>query len=190
MVLFENSDYDEPEPSNLSTDRFCGPNPPPISYGNDGNGVPIVPPKADQTCLENDIAYQITGVDQPCCGRTGYCGTGAGFCASVNCQTGFGDCDAPVIIPDLVKSPDATCGGDTGYTCIGFEDAAGLSAECCSALAPDTGYTYGYCGRTVDYCKPAHCDPDAGTCPPSGPYITADGFCGPNVGGQGIAVTC
>ncbi|KAF2791151.1 carbohydrate-binding module family 18 protein [Melanomma pulvis-pyrius CBS 109.77] len=38
-------------------------------------------------------------------------------------------------------TPDGTCGGTTGYTCIGY-----VLGECCSQ--------WGYCGSTTDHCGP------------------------------------
>jgi len=54
------------------------------------------------------------------------------------------------IIAPTAVSPDGTCGGSTGYTCIGFPEGS-----CCSQ--------YGHCGSTDDYCG-AGCNPLFGTC--------------------------
>ncbi|KAF2182165.1 carbohydrate esterase family 4 protein [Zopfia rhizophila CBS 207.26] len=47
-------------------------------------------------------------------------------------------------------SPDGTCGGTNGYTCIGFE-----LGSCCSQ--------YGWCGSTSDHCGTG-CNNNFGTC--------------------------
>ena len=88
-----------------------------------------------------------------CCSQYGYCGSTTNHCGT-GCQSVFGTCGgssnvpassaagsaAPTTTPsNLVTSPDATCGGTSGYTCIGAAEG-----ECCSQ--------YGYCGTTTDQC--------------------------------------
>ncbi|KAF3003978.1 hypothetical protein E8E14_006528 [Neopestalotiopsis sp. 37M] len=60
-------------------------------------------------------------------------------------------------------SPDGSCGGTTGYTCLGSE-----FGDCCS--------TYGYCGSTASYCS-TYCDSAFGTCD-TGTKVSGDGSCG------------
>ncbi|KAF1849606.1 carbohydrate-binding module family 18 protein, partial [Cucurbitaria berberidis CBS 394.84] len=56
----------------------------------------------------------------------------------------------PSATPGLKISPDATCGGKTGYTCLGSK-----FGNCCSQ--------YGWCGTTTAYCG-AGCQTKSGTC--------------------------
>jgi hypothetical protein len=107
-----------------------------------------------------------------CCSQYGYCGSSTDHCGT-GCQSVFGTCGssssapassgassvassaasstAPTATPsNLVTSPDATCGGTSGYTCIGAAEG-----ECCSQ--------YGYCGTTPDHCGTG-CNPLFGNC--------------------------
>ncbi|KAH9869858.1 hypothetical protein J1614_006778 [Plenodomus biglobosus] len=102
-------------------------------------------------------------------------------------QTGL----APASSPTGITSPDGSCGGTTGYHCIGYVDG-----ECCSQ--------YGYCGLTENHCLTG-CQPFAGRCgrsnipgftttqysvsstdlsaptaTPSGLITSPDGSCGPD----------
>ncbi|KAL1791788.1 hypothetical protein ACET3X_009539 [Alternaria dauci] len=54
------------------------------------------------------------------------------------------------------SSRDGSCGGDKGYTCVGFSTLEGVKSECCSA--------WGYCGSSEDHCG-AGCNPVYGNCP-------------------------
>lgn len=106
-----------------------------------------------------------------CCSQYGYCGASADHCGT-GCQSVFGTCGtssnntgssssvaasstasstaATATPSNLVTSPDATCGGTSGYTCIGAAEG-----ECCSQ--------YGYCGTTTDHCGTG-CNPLFGKC--------------------------
>ena len=53
-------------------------------------------------------------------------------------------------------SRDGSCGGQKGYTCIGFSTLEGVKSECCSA--------WGYCGSSEDHCG-AGCNRFYGNCP-------------------------
>ncbi|KAL8912802.1 MAG: hypothetical protein Q9171_002260 [Xanthocarpia ochracea] len=48
-------------------------------------------------------------------------------------------------------SPDNSCGGSKGYTCLGSENG-----DCCSS--------YGFCGSNSTYCEDPECQPEFGTC--------------------------
>ncbi|KAH6868812.1 hypothetical protein BKA58DRAFT_201282 [Alternaria rosae] len=76
-------------------------------------------------------------------------GTGA---ASQPASTGASSsASAPTSAPSgLVTTTDGSCGGTSGFTCVGFADG-----ECCSQ--------YGYCGKTTDYCGTG-CNPLFGNC--------------------------
>lgn len=108
-----------------------------------------------------------------CCSQYGWCGSTAGHCGT-GCQSGFGNCgtsnssqpSSPAPSPGGASppagtppasagvSPDSTCGGATGYTCVGFPEG-----ECCSQ--------YGFCGNTNDHCGTG-CNPLFGKCTSSG----------------------
>ncbi|KAF2143645.1 carbohydrate-binding module family 18 protein [Aplosporella prunicola CBS 121167] len=64
----------------------------------------------------------------------------------------------------LVASPDNTCGGTTGYTCVGSQ-----AGNCCSSS--------GWCGKTDAYCNTsAGCQTSFGKCVST--TISPDGTCG------------
>ncbi|KAH6670338.1 hypothetical protein F5X68DRAFT_141922 [Plectosphaerella plurivora] len=65
-----------------------------------------------------------------------------------------------------IVSPDQTCGGKTGYTCLGSKHG-----DCCS--------WYGFCDSREEYCGTG-CDDRFGTCLPksSGLAGTTNGLCG------------
>ncbi|KAF2845708.1 carbohydrate-binding module family 18 protein [Plenodomus tracheiphilus IPT5] len=58
---------------------------------------------------------------------------------------------APTVSPIGTLSEEGTCGGDTGFNCIGYIDG-----ECCS--------NYGWCGREYTHCGVDNCDPAFGKC--------------------------
>ncbi|KAF7556876.1 hypothetical protein G7Z17_g1166 [Cylindrodendrum hubeiense] len=66
----------------------------------------------------------------------------------------------------VVISPDQSCGGSTGYTCIGSK-----FGNCCSY--------YGFCGSSGTYCGTG-CDTDFGECNPTSEDVTdtTNGLCG------------
>lgn len=79
-----------------------------------------------------------------CCSEHGFCGTSQAYCAA-GCQPEFGVCGvmvsaAPVSssapAPTGGVSPDGSCGGTAGFTCI--------PGSCCSQ--------FGFCGTTADHC--------------------------------------
>ncbi|KAF1834234.1 hypothetical protein BDW02DRAFT_579755 [Decorospora gaudefroyi] len=53
-------------------------------------------------------------------------------------------------------SRDGSCGGEKGYTCVGFHTLEGVKSECCSE--------YGWCGSSDDHCGTG-CNPVYGNCP-------------------------
>ena len=92
-----------------------------------------------------------------CCSQYGWCGKSADHCGAT-CNSAFGTCTGsttskatpvtvktsstqappPASTPTKKVSPDATCGGTNGYTCLGFAEG-----NCCSAS--------GWCGSTSAY---------------------------------------
>lgn len=93
-----------------------------------------------------------------CCSQYGWCGSSVDHCGA-SCNSAFGTCTgtttskatsvtvkpsstkvapAPSSAPTKKVSPDATCGGANGYTCLGFAEG-----NCCSAN--------GWCGSTSAY---------------------------------------
>jgi hypothetical protein len=93
-----------------------------------------------------------------CCSQYGWCGTSTDHCGA-GCKSAFGTCAGgsstskatsvtvkpsstaappPASTPTKKVSPDATCGGTKGYTCLGFAEG-----NCCSAS--------GWCGSTSAY---------------------------------------
>lgn len=127
-------------PTKVSTDGTCG--------GNTGS-----------TCQGSTFGN--------CCSAAGWCGSTADYCAA-GCQSVFGSCGsssssvvasavsavstastAPSSTPNKV-STDATCGGNTGFTCQGS-----TFGNCCSQA--------GWCGSTTAYCGDG-CNPLFGTC--------------------------
>ncbi|KAI4256870.1 MAG: hypothetical protein L6R42_005977 [Xanthoria sp. 1 TBL-2021] len=58
---------------------------------------------------------------------------------------------APPAAPQKKVSPDNSCGGTNGYTCLGGENG-----NCCSS--------YGFCGSNSTYCEDPKCQPEFGTC--------------------------
>lgn len=134
----------------VSTDGTCG------TQGN------------NQVCLGSSFGN--------CCSQYGYCGTTTDHCGT-GCNTLFGNCgtnanpssapsstpssapsstssSAPAPTGALKTSTDGTCGGNSGFTCVGFV-LDGAKSECCSQ--------YGYCGASTDYCGTG-CNPLAGNC--------------------------
>ncbi|KAK7535987.1 chitin binding protein [Phyllosticta citribraziliensis] len=135
-------------PTGISQDATCG--------GTTGN-----------TCLGSTFGN--------CCSVNGWCGSTSDYCAD-GCQVQFGNCtgntglvsnvsvsaiSTPLSTPSgsgsasaptgtRQVSPDSSCGGTKGYTCLnsGF-------GNCCSQ--------YGYCGSTSDYCG-STCQSAFGTC--------------------------
>ncbi|KAK7528845.1 uncharacterized protein IWZ02DRAFT_440166, partial [Phyllosticta citriasiana] len=135
-------------PTGISQDATCG--------GTTGN-----------TCLGSSFGN--------CCSVNGWCGSTSDYCAD-GCQVQFGNCSGssgpvsnvsvsamstPLSTPSGSGSasaptgtrqvtPDGSCGGTKGYTCLnsGF-------GNCCSQ--------YGYCGSTSDYCG-STCQSGFGTC--------------------------
>ncbi|KAJ8115647.1 hypothetical protein OPT61_g2751 [Boeremia exigua] len=101
-----------------------------------------------------------------CCSQYGWCGTSVDHCGT-GCNSLFGTCgtntnpssvptssSAPQPTGALKTSTDGTCGGSSGFTCIGFVHE-GAKSECCSQ--------YGYCGASTGHCGTG-CNPLAGTC--------------------------
>ncbi|RII13193.1 hypothetical protein CUC08_Gglean004493 [Alternaria sp. MG1] len=105
-----------------------------------------------------------------CCSQYGWCGSSVDHCGA-NCNSAFGTCTgtttskatsvtvkpsstkvapAPSSAPTKKVSPDATCGGANGYTCLGFAEG-----NCCSAN--------GWCGSTSAYCG-SGCQSGFGNC--------------------------
>jgi peptidoglycan/xylan/chitin deacetylase (PgdA/CDA1 family) len=102
-----------------------------------------------------------------CCSAAGFCGNTQAHCQT-GCQTAFSSgCGAyGPISPGA--SPDGTCGGANGYTCV--NSAFGI---CCSAA--------GYCGNTQAHCQ-AGCQKTfssgCGAYGPIGSGASPDGSCG------------
>ena len=71
------------------------------------------------------------------------------ICPSTTSSIASSTSSAPIPTA-TVPSPDGTCGGKMGYTCIGF-----VQGECCSS--------HGFCGSTVDHCG-VGCVPSSGKC--------------------------
>jgi hypothetical protein len=131
------------------------------------SAAPTATPTAvstDGTCGGSTGFTCIGFSEGSCCSPAGWCGATTDYCGT-GCQSLFGTCGssssapassavtsaAPIATPsNLVTSPDATCGGTTGYTCIGSPEG-----ECCSQS--------GYCGTTTDYCGTG-CNPLFGNC--------------------------
>ena len=127
--------------------------------------VGIISP--DATC-GGSTGYICTGSTfGNCCSRNGYCGSTSDYCGT-GCQPSAGQCSpasslstilstpalaTPSTLPVGIISPDATCGGSTGYICTGS-----AFGNCCSRN--------GYCGSTSDYCGTG-CQPSAGQCSPA-----------------------
>ncbi|KAK8216368.1 chitin binding protein [Phyllosticta capitalensis] len=80
-----------------------------------------------------------------CCSVNGWCGSTSDYCAD-GCQVQFGTCSNST----GSVSPDGSCGGSSGYTCLGSS-----KGNCCSQ--------YGYCGATTDYCGTG-CNSAFGSC--------------------------
>ncbi|OCK77775.1 carbohydrate-binding module family 18 protein, partial [Lepidopterella palustris CBS 459.81] len=110
-----------------------------------------------------------------CCSSYGWCGSSSVYCdVAQGCQGGFGDCTTPSSVSTaaqptstVIISPDGTCGGTNGYSCLGS-----VHGDCCSA--------YGYCGSTSLYCD-SGCQGAFGICTSSSPAglpISLDGSCG------------
>ncbi|KAF2266832.1 glycoside hydrolase/deacetylase, partial [Lojkania enalia] len=115
-----------------------------------------------------------------CCSQYGWCGSSTDHCGT-GCQPLFGDCSgsssssrassssvrpsststgsSSTPTPTGKTSVDGTCGGTSGYTCIGFSEGS-----CCSQ--------YGWCGSTTGHCG-AGCNPLFGTCNSSGSSSSA-----------------
>ncbi|KAF1924458.1 carbohydrate esterase family 4 protein [Didymella exigua CBS 183.55] len=126
----------------ISTDGTCG------TQGN------------NQICIGSEFGN--------CCSQYGYCGKSTDHCGT-SCNTLFGNCGTnanPSSVPTatstsapqptgvLTPSIDGTCGGSSGFTCVGFvHDSA--KSECCSQ--------YGYCGASTGHCGTG-CNPLAGNC--------------------------
>ncbi|KAG0130030.1 hypothetical protein HOY82DRAFT_520964 [Tuber indicum] len=70
---------------------------------------------------------------------------------------------ATILAQNTTVSPDGSCGGKTGYTCLGTS-----FGNCCSL--------YGWCGSSTDHCS-GGCQANFGTC--SGTNLSPDGTCGP-----------
>ncbi|KAF2471961.1 glycoside hydrolase/deacetylase [Lindgomyces ingoldianus] len=110
--------------------------------------------------------------DGQCCSQYGWCGATPDHC-NVGCQSAFGNCagdgsssiitaasssvpatstfsSIPSSTPTGRTSPDGTCGGTSGYHCIGFS-----LGSCCSQ--------YGWCGASSGHCG-SGCNPKFGTC--------------------------
>ncbi|KAJ4380479.1 hypothetical protein N0V86_003834 [Didymella sp. IMI 355093] len=103
-----------------------------------------------------------------CCSQYGYCGKSTDHCGT-GCNTLFGNCgtnanpssgptatstSAPQPTGALKTSTDGSCGGSSGFTCVGFVHD-GAKSECCSQ--------YGWCGASNDHCGTG-CNPLAGDC--------------------------
>jgi peptidoglycan/xylan/chitin deacetylase (PgdA/CDA1 family) len=103
-----------------------------------------------------------------CCSQYGYCGKSTDHCGT-GCNTLFGNCgtnanptsgptatstSAPQPTGALKTSTDGSCGGSSGFTCVGFVHD-GAKSECCSQ--------YGWCGTSTDHCGTG-CNPLAGNC--------------------------
>ncbi|KAL6915179.1 hypothetical protein FSST1_012939 [Fusarium sambucinum] len=69
-----------------------------------------------------------------CCSSSGYCGSDSAYCGG-GCMPEFGKCDKN----SVQSSPDGTCGGGKGYSCVGSQFGG-----CCSE--------YGYCGTSTEHC--------------------------------------
>jgi hypothetical protein len=99
-----------------------------------------------------------------CCSQYGWCGSTSDHCGT-GCNSVFGTCGSSTPKPTstpLKTSPDGTCGGSTGNTCVGFVHN-GVKSECCSQ--------YGYCGNSADHCG-GGCNASAGTCKVSTPSLS------------------
>jgi hypothetical protein len=91
-----------------------------------------------------------------CCSQNGYCGNTDPYCGA-GCKPQYGTCNSVSSSPSpspspssVVTSPDGSCAGANGYSCIGF-----ALGSCCSSS--------NYCGSTDAYCG-AGCNPAYGTC--------------------------
>ncbi|KAF2432654.1 hypothetical protein EJ08DRAFT_577191, partial [Tothia fuscella] len=94
----------------------------------------------------------IQGVYLPCCSQFGFCGVTDTYCGT-GCQPGFGICasSTPSIPPHNGGiSPDGTCGGALGYTCLNS-----FFGSCCSE--------FNYCGGLQEYCGTG-CQSAYGSC--------------------------
>ncbi|KAI4687419.1 hypothetical protein J4E81_008270 [Alternaria sp. BMP 2799] len=162
-----------------TTSVFTPPVAGPTSSGSVSSAAPAATPtgvSTDATC-GGTSGFTCLGFAQgECCSRYGFCGNTDGHCG-VGCQAGFGKCgnngtapssgsgsasqpaatgasssaSAPTSAPSgLVTTTDGSCGGTSGFTCVGFADG-----ECCSQ--------YGFCGKTTDYCGTG-CNPLFGNC--------------------------
>jgi hypothetical protein len=89
--------------------------------------------------------------------RYGWCGSTSAHCKE-GCDAAHGTCTTTTVPTTNKVSPDGSCGGSKGYTCIGATDG-----DCCSQYVsrPQLVSTacllihsprYGYCGKTSAYC--------------------------------------
>ncbi|KAF7507852.1 hypothetical protein GJ744_010016 [Endocarpon pusillum] len=91
-----------------------------------------------------------------CCSEKGYCGGNSSYC-SAGCQSDFGHCGS-TNQTDARISTDGSCGGSTGFTCLGS-----TFGDCCS--------TKGWCGANSSYCD-AGCQHSFGKCSAPDPSST------------------
>jgi peptidoglycan/xylan/chitin deacetylase (PgdA/CDA1 family) len=93
---------------------------------------------SDASCGSNGGATCLNSVFGNCCSAAGWCGATDVYCGS-GCQVGYGNCGSNIVsgasaasssvgpLQSLVPTVDSSCGGTTGYTCLGF-----VSGTCCS----------------------------------------------------------
>ncbi|KAF2270835.1 glycoside hydrolase [Lojkania enalia] len=134
------------------------------------SSAPTVSPTAtspDGSC-GGETGYTCIGYHLgECCSQWGYCGGDSDYCGT-GCNPLFGKCDGSSTTSSVASStsasttssaptasstatsPDGSCGGETGYTCIGYH-----MGECCSQ--------WGFCGGDSDYCGTG-CNPLFGKC--------------------------
>ena len=111
-----------------------------------------------------------------CCSTKGWCGKEPAYCGK-GCQDAFGNCTATPGSSsgssELSISTDGSCGGSTGFICLGSE-----FGNCCSAK--------GWCGGNSTYCS-GGCQSDFGHCGDGDSSnrtaeISTDGTCGGSSG--------
>ncbi|KAL8682926.1 MAG: hypothetical protein Q9186_001089 [Xanthomendoza sp. 1 TL-2023] len=126
------------------------PNPPP---------PPPPPPNPVTPPVNPSGPQKKVSPDNSCGGANG--GANATYCEDPKCQPDFGFCGTTLPeepesgnqAPSDAKkiSPDASCGGAKGYTCLGSGHG-----DCCSS--------YGYCGSEMSYCGDPKCQKEFGRC--------------------------
>lgn len=138
------------------------------------------PISTDGSCGGTDAITCTGSTFGICCSSFGFCGNTTTHCGtSLGCQPAFGRCASTAI------SPDGSCGGNTGFYCVGstlgmsayfyFYSASPiqkvltkLSSTCCSSS--------GFCETAVGFCAQG-CRPSAGSCT-TGTVPSLTGECG------------